>query len=491
LGFTLAGTGRELYQQVQRRLIASLIYDGTATNRVLELVRPDDFSEPMWETVFSCIMELARRDELISVISVAHLLEQRGALEQLGGVAGLYQLHHDGERYLLQGTPELYAQVVRESAAKNRASILIESAQPTFKDNSGIPAVEAISNLTSEFNDVLFRLSDDSTIINVASYKDDYFELLNNRKRITQENDEKSDGLQGIPTLLPTLNKYTLGWSPQQLITVGARTGIGKSVFAVMALVAAARAGKSVLFFSLEMSHDSIIDRIVACMSGVSQNRLKRGKLTPEDRVLVEEAYNELCRMKIMIDTDPKATVDSIRSKAFNRAQSPDGLDMVILDYLQLVTPVGRFGTRQEAVADLSRSMKLTAKTLGVPIMILVQLNNKDDEEEGKLPTLDNIRESRSIAMDSDVVVLLHRDLPQDDTTPHTLVVLAKNRDGEANKIIRCHTNLECSIFREIKREKEIDERLTEEEMEEMVDDMDFSEFDPDNLDDDLSIQDL
>lgn len=767
----MANKDKELYLQAQRRLVASLVYDGSDATRVFELVNPSDVAEPALELVISSIMDLARKDEVISPVSIANELKERGQLKQAGGISELNTLRLEGQQYKLEAPTEIYAGIVKESSMKNKMSELLTDYKDSFKDDSGMSAVEAVSSLQSELNNALYTLSDDATMTDVTTYMKDYFAVLDERLQISIENEDRADGLQGIPSLVPSLNKYTSGWQPQQLITIGARTGVGKAlalttpiptpdgwttmgdlkigdevigrdgkatkvvnateiqlnrktfeivfdngekivadadhrwitrtllerkanipekvrttaeiveslkegsgshtikvtepvefekselpiepytlgywlgnggiigderreaeiakylgdfdvpisymrasisqrqellagfldaaggidddgfiyfesdsyaiveafseilaslgnivyrevdgihttlkfkavsypfkngskwgkvftpraedesyhiiveirevesvpvrciqvdnsdhmylaghtmipthntVFAIMSVVAAARAGKSVLFFSLEMSHPEIIDRIVACMSGVSMSKLKQGRLTPDEMELVHKAQEEFKEMKITIDTDPKATVDAIRSKAFKAAQSPKGLDIIILDYLQLVTPVGRHTSRQEAVSDISRNMKLTAKSLNIPIMVLVQLNRaKGDEEDDKLPTLDNIRESGAIAMDSDVVILLHRDVAHDDTTPQTIVILEKNRNGESQKLIRCHSNLECSLFREIKREKEASERLTEEDMEDLEDDIDLSDFE--GLDDDIEFGD-
>lgn len=760
----MARDQKELYTQAQRRLVASLVYDGSSATRVFEIVSPEDLEEPSLELIISAIVDLARQDIEISAITIGKTLEQNGQLKQAGGISELNALRVEGERYRLEAPTELYAKIVKESSTKSKLDELLKESKDTFKDDSGMSAVEAISNLQSELSNALYSLADDATATDVSSYMENYFEVLEERLKVSRENEDKADGLQGIPSLVPSLNKYTSGWQPQQLITIGARTGVGKAlaldtpiptpsgwttmgelqvgdyvlgrdgkktkvvnateiqidrtcyevvfnngekiiadadhrwmtetladiengrgeqvrttqeifesmytasgktefhsipaaapiefpnrtlytdpykmgvmlgedvntnrkipynylrssiqqrksllsglldsnatiiegivefvtgnkelsenvaelvsslgniafqkvsenldeatryhitfrplenyftvagkvegfieqdfeneryyiksitlvesvpvrciqvdnndhmylagksmvpthntVFAIMSVVAAARAGKSVLFFSLEMSHPEIIDRIVACMSGVSMSKLKQGRLSPEELELVARAQQEFKEMKVTIDTDPKATVDAIRSKAFKAAQSPRGLDIIILDYLQLITPTGRHSSRQEAVAEISRNMKLTAKTLNVPVMVLVQLNRaKGDEEEDKLPTLDNIRESAAIAMDSDIVILLHRDVAHDDTTPHTIVILEKNRNGESQKLIRCHSNLECSLFREINREKEASERLTDEDMEELEDSLDLSEF-PD-LDDDIDLTDF
>jgi len=754
-----AGT---LYKMAQRRLVATLMYVGQGANQVFEIVNPEDMDEPALELILTSMVNLTRRNESISPISVARELESSGNLDKAGGISELHSLHSEGEKYSLEAPIEMYAEILRDTSAKTRINFVLDESKQNFKDDSGISTVDAVSELQSILNQQLVGLSNESTVTRVQVNAQSYEERIEERRRISEENKEQADGLQGIPSLLPTLNKYTHGWAPSQMITVGARTGVGKalsidtpiltsqgwkdmgdiakgdfvygrngkltkvlnvtehqyertvyavsfnngeriladadhlwivedpesrigksvekvlttkdildnlmysdyqgtkrlsysvriseplinkhndnlsnpynfglqlaegfvnfallaeedmnvetylkelilssfeqrndfvsgliesekddtpylyfadfvvadsirtifsslgymtffdfdeefnsyrvsfyspnenisitgkystyitnieevesvpvkcievdnedhtylaghslipthnSVFAVNNAVAAARAGKSVLFFTLEMGNDEIDDRIIASMSGVSMSRLKEGNLSDEDKTLVKKSLEELKDMKIMVDSDPRVNVDTIRARAFKQAQSPEGLDLVIVDYLQLISPAGSYSSRQEAVADISRNMKLTAKTLEVPIIVLVQLNRGkgDDEEENKLPSLDHIRESGSIAMDSDVVILLHRDDTFDDTTPHTLVILDKNRNGESHKVIRCHSNLECSLFREVKREKDVsEERLTDEEMSELEADIDLDDFDGYDLDDnDLSL---
>lgn len=441
---------RDLYARSQRRLVASLLADGSNISRVLESITVEDVEEPSYNLIFSVMADLARANQPISDITVGSRLEEQGNLRKAGGPSMLFSLVTEGQKYLLDAPVSVYASIVKEAAAKAGIRRELQEAGSAFKDDSGVNAADAVSDLQGFLNEKLLRLSDASTISKFSDSLDDYFGVLDERKEIAETN-STNEGLQGIPTLLPSLNKYTNGWKPGYLVTVGARTGIGKSVMAINCAVAAVMSNKSTMFFSLEMSKEQIIDRVVASTTSITLNNLKTGNVNNEERQILKEQLETMKDMKLIIDTEPKITVDGIRARALRQAQSSDGLDFIIVDYLQLITPSGRFSSRQEAVADISRNMKLLAKQLGVPIMVLVQLNRKSGEEDG-LPELDNIRESGAIAQDSDVVILIHRDKSMDGTTPHTLVLLAKNRDGEADKIIRCHSILECSIFKEITR---------------------------------------
>lgn len=476
---------RDGYIAAQKRLIATLLYDSETINRVLEIVTPEDIEEPNLELIYTAMLNLARRNEHVSSVTVAKELEETGTLKAAGGTTELYSLIEYGRKVILEAQPPIYADIVKKSSTRTKVSRILSESMQIFKENSGISVSDGVSTVLTDLNNELHGLSDDATSIEVRESLANYAELLAERKRLSELNAEVSNGLQGIPSLLPSMNDYTTGWLPGQLITLGARTGIGKSVFAINSAVAAASAGKSVLFFSLEMGENEIMDRITSSVTGIPMDKLKKGDLTQQDRDRLNEKAKEIARMKILIDTDPKETIDSIRAKALRRAQSPEGLDFIIIDYLQLITPVGRFSNRQEAVADMSRNMKLLAKQLEVPIMVLVQVNRESKDDENSIPQLSQIRESGAIAQDSDIVILLHRESSMDDTIPHTLVLLAKNRNGQADKMIRCHSNLECSLFREITRSKDIP-RMTEEEMDELSDDLDLSEFD-----DDVDLSDL
>lgn len=472
--------GQSLYEPAQRRLVASLLADGTTANRVLELITDEDIEEPSLALVFSSIAELVRSQEPISHFTVAEALQKKGQLAAVGGPPALYNLAVEGEKAILQAPPVIYAQIVKESSAKTKIARLLAGAKDVFRDDSGVQAVDAVADLQGNLNESLLRLSDSSTVTKINEDFDAYLALLDERLKVSIENSESAEGLQGIPSLLPTLNGYTTGWLPGQLITVGARTSVGKSVFAVNCAVAGTMANKSVLFFSLEMGKEEIEDRILSSTTGVPLKSLQQGNLSNDERTVLAEKIAQMQEMKLTIDVEPKLTVDMIRARALRQAQSEEGLDFIIVDYLQLITPTGNFSSRQEAVADISRNMKLLAKQLQVPIMVIVQLNRKDSskDNDGSLPSLNDIRESGAIGQDSDIVILLHRDAALDDTTPHTLVILDKNRNGEAQKTIRCHSNLECALFREVTRVKDVQDRLSDDEIEDLADDVDLDEFD-------------
>lgn len=477
---------RELYTSAQERLVASLLVEPDPIPKVLEIIDEDAVEEPKYYLIFRAMAELSRVNSKISPVTVAEALDREGQLGQVGGTAGLYTLATSGRRYLVEAPALVYARIVKENSAKSKTARVLEENLDKFKDNSPVPAADAVAEVQSFLNEVTLSLSDSSTITDFSKAHEDYKVILRERAETSKANAELAEGLQGIPSLLPTLNKYTTGWLPGQMITVGAATGVGKSVMALNCAIAAARANASVIFFSLEMGKAEIQDRVYSATTGIPMWKFKQGRLDGDDHKVLEAQMAAMTSFKLLVDDEPKHTVDSIRARALKQAQTPAGLDMVIVDYLQLITPTGRYSSRQEAVADISRNMKLLAKQLQVPVMVLVQMKRKgssNDEESGP-QGLDDIRESGAIAQDSDVVILLHRDLPTDDSIPHTLVIIAKNRNGEKDKTIHCHSNLQCSLFHEVTRVKDV-EKLTEDELEDDDLTMDGLE-DFDDLDEDF-----
>lgn len=736
----------QLYTDTQRKLVGALMYDSDSISRVLELITFEDVEEPTYSIIFNSMAELFRKDEPISAVTVAEKLQNKGQLANVGGTAGLYKLETEGRKYCAEANPIVYARIIKESSAKSKISKELVNASDKFKEDSGIPAVDAVSELQSTLNDTLLHLSDASTASKISDEIMPYQELLLERKENSEAGD---DDLQGIPTPLNKLNQYTRGWQKGQLITVGAKTGIGKaldittpiltcvgwktmgniqvgdkvlgtdynwttvtnvtdvmydhecyrivfntgemmvadaehqwavvdshgnhivittaemsehyenyrigtmsnmkvrnmldnitgatlgqkepndtylegknvaaafkldnsflsyrttfephyadfqnkvvemlsadfeeklefvdgfltealtvdsvdglylqsaefnddlvmllrsvglgvtvessgwlkivddfqysivdmvktvsvpvkcievdatdhmflagetfvpthnSVFAVNCATAAMRNKSSVMFFSLEMGKEEIEDRIFASMGGIPLDNLRKGKLTDEDKENLGEVLTEVKDYELIIDIEPKMTVDTIRARALRQAQSEKGLDLIIVDYLQLLTNVGRFGSRQEQVADMSRNMKLLAKQLKVPIIVLVQMNRQKSEDESAMPNLDQIRESGAIAQDSDIVILLHRDKTNDSTTPKTAVMLEKNRNGKTNQIIWCHSLLGISLFKESSKADELGDKI-EEELE--IEDDDSYGFDDTEFDDDFEDFDL
>lgn len=439
--------------------------DEEPLSSALSYVSANDFSSAKWRVIYEAVSSAVRDGEKYSYRTAALQLEKRGHLGTIGGYSGLLSYVSAGKELLLDAPASTYARAFKELSSKHRIKEFLDDHLKSFEEDSGVTSLQAASEVQNYLNERIFNLSEDGTFILDASESyDSYLETLKKRTEKAKEGT-----LVGIPTLLPTLDEYTTGWQPGQIIVVGARTGIGKSVFGINCATSASSAGKSVLFVSLEMSVEEIEDRIYASVTGIPMDRLKSGEeLTSRDYDLLKEAGEEVSGWKLRIDTTPHMTIDTLRSKALEHART-NGLDLIVVDYLQLMESTEKGDSRQVEVQKLSRSMKLLAKNLDVPIIVLVQVNRESKDDENAAPQLSQIRESGAIAQDANVVVLLHRDATDDGTIPPTIIHLAKNRNGPANKYVVCHSNLATSTFIE-KRSKPQEERATVEDEQESYD---------------------
>jgi replicative DNA helicase len=237
----------------------------------------------------------------------------------------------------------------------------------------------------------------------------------------------------GIPSGFQLLDDMTGGFKGGQVIIIAARPAVGKSTLAVdFGRAAVFLAGKTVLMFSLEMGAKEVVSRIISAEAGVKTQDLKKGTLTELDWMQVEEAKKRFQTGTFLIDADPKMSVARIKSVANRQKLKPEGLDMVIIDYLQLMESsgnIGRNSSREQVVSEMSRGLKLLAKDLDVPVIVLSQLNRKSEERQDTRPLVSDLRESGSLEQDADIVFLIHRPEVSDPN----------NRPGEADLIIGKH----------------------------------------------------
>lgn len=440
----------ELYDTAQRDVIACLLSSPDDVASAMEHLREDFFENPQLALIYAAIAAVARSGEKPTVIAVSHLLEQKGQLTRAGGVQELFDLHTSGADLLLEAPTPLYVQALSSYAVKAKLRADLQDLVPVLRPDSGVSSAEALARVRAVSDERQFDLAESSFVSTTEGVSESYRARIAEREKQAAMNAGQA-GILGVPTSLETLNDITSGWLPGQFITVAARTGIGKSVLCVNQAVAAAQAGLSVLLFSLEMSQSELEDRIVSSLSGVPLKALKNGHLSDRQRDWMMEALAEMERMNITIDSSPYVTMDMIRARSIKEAQSEHGVDLVIVDYLQLIQVPSPSNSRERDVAGLSRELKILAKTLGVPVITAAQMNRPRDEEEAqRAPGIQDIRESNAIAQDSDIVIILHRVPSADSGTPRTQVIVGKHRNGASGDRIQCHSNLAYSLLREV-----------------------------------------
>lgn len=456
----------EAYEIAQSSLISSLLFLPGRISDVASLLDSEDFSDGRMKTIWGALIDLYRRNKSISLASVVQNLNVGKKLEQAGGVDEVQRLYNDGAVSASMTDIDTWSKIVKNSAANNRLKKF--GAELSGKASMPGNARKLIESSRNELDNELISLATDTDQIGVADYFDTYFDDLEDRvKTYNETGGDPLAAQHGIPSGFPTIDKNTGGFLPGQVTTVGARTGIGKSFFLVDAALNAAHAGASVLFFSLEMLLPELMNRFISASTSISLWKLQHGSLDDSEVETVKQAKEDFLKLKIEIDTTPEINLDHIRSKAQKQASSPDGLDLIILDYIQLIkTSSGGGENRERQIADVSRGMKLLSMKLKIPVLQAVMLNRLQKGDEDPMPRIDDIRESNSIAQDSSVIILIHRDKTKgaNSMDPATFII-GKNRNGADNIRFECNTLLKYATFKEKVTETKIgDEDLDDDD---------------------------
>ncbi len=418
----------------ERAVLAAVLVDPRQLDAVLERIRTaSDFFDERNQRIFRAICKLDDEGHgaSIDLLTVSARLEQAGELEKVGG--------NDYLAALTAGVPQAsnaggYAEVVRENAVRRR---LLGFAAKVSEGARKRPASEVLAAAEAE----LFAIAEGSHTSAPQPIAEMVSEIEAESRRERKEIDGHSTGFRPLDELMGGLRR-------EDLVLVGARPGEGKSSLALNMTLACGKAGKKVLFFSLEMPGKQIGIRLAYSLAEVDAKQLQRkGKLKNDDIEKVSRALAEIRRMKIFVD-DSNVTPVELRSKSRQFRREHEGLDLIVVDYLQLMsgTESGRFENRTLEIASISRGLKLLARELNVPILALSQLNRaKDQAGEFAPPRLSHLRESGALEQDADIVLLLHRprqgrggqkeDAPEagpgeDMGPPIRQVIVAKNRNG-------------------------------------------------------------
>lgn len=449
------------YQEVQKKLVASLFSQQTSIPDVSSELTSDFFHDEKMKIIYQALIDLygTTPEKNITVADIYEYAKEKNVTLEENSLIDLNNMPFE--------SPLTLTKILRRQSVQSSAREYLKELDEKLKNDSP-DTLELMGQAEDYFEEMSKKLIVDDGLSH-ATKVDNLANVIN------QEEEPEVDTIPLFyNSLSPILNG---GWHPGQLITVGARTGIGKTIVAVNSAEAALAAGRSVLFFSLEMTNEELLTRMLSSMSGVIQNKIKAGgHRNSDEQARLNEAIKELGTYKLKVEDNPDVTIEYIKSKAKQQAQKPEGLDMIIVDYLQLINPGNTAGraNRQEQVANMSRNLKILAKQLNVPIMILVQLNRESkDESEDRLPSKADIRESAAIAADSDVILILHRKYRDDSTDPKALFIVDKNRGGASDRKVSMRCVLEKSMFVDIDEEDEKSDDLYSSENTMTEDDMD------------------
>ena len=404
----------------EQSVIGAMLLSKDAIADVVEVLREADFYRPAHAVVYSAILDLYGRGEPADAVTVAADLARTG---ELGRVGGAPYLHTLVSMVPTAANAGYYGRIVREQAILRR---LVEAG--TRIVSMGYTGTGDVDQMVDRAQAEVYDVTDRRTSEDYAPLSDIMGDALNEIEAISNRGGE----MVGVPTGFTELDKLTNGLHPGQLIIVAARPAIGKSTLGVdIARAASIKHGLASVIFSLEMSRNEIVMRLLSAEAQVPLHHMRSGTMSDADWSKLASKMGTVSEAPLFIDDSPNMTLMEIRAKCRRLKQRHD-LRLVVVDYLQLMTSGKRVESRQQEVSEFSRSLKLLAKELGVPVIAISQLNRGPEQRVDKKPMLSDLRESGSLEQDADMVVLLHREDAYERESP---------RAGEADFIVAKHRN--------------------------------------------------
>ena len=412
--------------EAEESVLGSMMLMGDAIAQVSEILKADDFYRSAHRAIYEALIGLYARGEPVDAITAVEELKRRGTLEPAGGA--LY-IHHLVETVPTPASAPHYARIVADHALLRR---LIKAGSQIVDRAFGVP--EDPEGLADEAEGLVYSVARHSEREEVVVLSDLVHESMETLERMH----DREAQFAGIPTGFADVDNLLQGLQPGNLVVVAARPGVGKSSFVTnVARNIAVEARQPVGMFSLEMSRMEIGMRLLCSEARVPWERVRSARVGPEDWGRIVEAAEVLDRAPLYIVDTGNVTIVDIRAKA-RRLKSGPGLGVLIVDYLQLMSSHRRVDNRQQEIAEISRSLKLLAKELEIPIIAVSQLNRDPERRTDKRPQLADLRESGAIEQDSDVVMFIHReDMFNDDPSVKGLaeLIVAKHRNGPIDKI--------------------------------------------------------
>lgn len=413
--------------EAEQAVLGSMLTDKDAVISAIEVLKEDDFYRTDNKSIYEAIINLYNRAEPIDIITVKSELESLGKFEQVGGLEYLASLP---DKVPTTANAIKYIKIVEE---KSTLRTLIKTANEIIE--LGYDPTEDVSDIMEGAEKKIFNIMQNNDKKSYSPIKDilvDSFtqleELYNRKQHIT-----------GVPSGFTELDYKTAGFHGSDLVLIAARPAMGKSAFALnIATNVAVRANVPVAIFSLEMSKEQMVNRILCSEAMVDSNKVRTGKLEEDDWTKLAGSIGPLSEAEIFIDDTPGISVTEIRAKC-RKLKLEKHIGMVVIDYLQLVQGSNkRNGSREQEISEISRSLKILAKEIGVPVIALSQLSRAVEQRPDHRPMLSDLRESGAIEQDADIVMFLYRDdyYNQDSEKKDIAeVIIAKHRGGSTGTV--------------------------------------------------------
>lgn len=408
--------------EAEQAVLGSMLVDKDAVFTVVEILKPEDFYRNEHAEIYSAILDLCEANKPVDLLTLKEQLRVRGKYDVVSGFEYLASLTNP--MYSISNV-ENYANIVWEKSILRK---LIKAANTISKES--YEATEDVIYITEKAEKEIFDIVQRKSGNSYSLIKDVLVDTFNNLEELAT----REEGVIGIPSGFVDLDSKTLGFMPGQLIIVAARPAMGKSAFALNLLTnAAVKSNKAVAYFSLEMSKEELVGRILASEAMVDSQKIRSGKLEDEDWISLTNASGSLSETKIILDDTSGFSPIELRAKCRKLKMEYD-IGLVVIDYLQLMNASKTNASRQADISEISRSLKVLAREIGVPIIALSQLSRAPEQRPDHRPMLSDLRESGSIEQDADMVMFLYRDdyyNPETEKKNVAEVILAKNRAGQ------------------------------------------------------------
>ena len=410
----------------EQAVLGSMLVDKEAIVKSIELLKPEDFYRDDHKQIYTSMLDLYGRGEPIDFLTVKENLKSRGMLEKVGSDMYLSKLI---DTVPTTSNIEAYVKIVEEKATLRA---LIKAANDVI--SYGYAETEDVDRIIEMTEKRIFDVLQNRNTKGYASIKDilvDSFELIEKLSR-------NNSTVAGTESGFKDLDLKTSGLNNSDLIIVAARPAMGKSAFALnIASNVASKQGVPVMIFSLEMSKEQMVNRILWSEAEVDSMKVRTGKLETADWVKLGKASGNLSELGIYIDDTPGLSPAELRAKC-RKAKLEKGIGLVVIDYLQLMESKGKGDSRQQEISEISRSLKILAKELDIPVIALSQLSRTPEQRPDHRPVLSDLRESGSIEQDADIVMFLYRDdyyNPDTERKNVAEVIIAKNRQGSTGTV--------------------------------------------------------
>lgn len=421
--------------ELEEAVLGALMIERDAYSLVSEILRPESFYERRHQKIYAAITDLAVNQKPVDILTVKEQLARRGDLEEVGGPFYITQL---SSKVASSAHIEYHARIIAQKAlARELISFTSQIQSQAFDETLDV------DDLMQEAEGKLFEISQ-------QNMKKDYTQInpiIADAYSLIQKAAARTDGLSGLESGFTKLDKITSGWQNSDLIIIAARPAMGKTAFVLsMAKNIAVNYRNPVAVFSLEMSNVQLVNRLISNTCEIPSEKIKSGQLADYEWQQLDYKLRDLLDAPLFVDDTPSLSVFELRTKA-RRLVREHGVKIIIIDYLQLMNASGmKFGSRQEEVSTISRSLKGLAKELNIPIIALSQLNRgveNREGEEGKRPQLSDLRESGAIEQDADMVCFIHR--PEyykiftssdgEDLRGMAEIIIAKHRNGSVGDV--------------------------------------------------------